>query len=104
MNPEVRVLLFAAESEADEGAVADAYHQISRRLAGTAGLRRNALLRQADAPRRYVVLSEWDSMDAFRRWETGAQHREATAPLRPYQDRGMGAGFGVYTVAAEYVS
>jgi heme-degrading monooxygenase HmoA len=94
------VLLFVAAPEPD--AVCDAYHDISRGLAGTPGLVRNALLELVDAGQRFVVLSEWASLEAFRAWEAGTDHRRLTAPLRPYHDRSMSGGYGVYRVTAEY--
>lgn len=97
----VSVLLFAAAPERPDE-VTSAYHRISRELAGTPGLLRNALLEQVDEPGRFVVVSEWSSLDAFREWERGSAHRQVTAPLRPYHDRDMGGGFGLYRVAAEY--
>jgi len=100
--PRVHVLLFAADAR--PGGVAEAYHRISADLLGTPGLVRNTLLQRDDAPDRFVVHSEWESMDAFRRWEEGAEHRSATAPLRPYQDRSAGLPFGIYTVAGEYAA
>lgn len=100
----VSVLLFAREpaASADGAAVTDAYHQISRSLRQTPGLIRNALLELVDTPGRFVVLSEWASLEAFREWEQGSDHRQLTAPLRPYQDAASAAWFGVYRVAAEY--
>jgi heme oxygenase (mycobilin-producing) len=97
----VSVLLFATAPN-EPGAVAAAYHRISRGLAGTPGLLRNALLELVDGPGRFVVLSEWASLDAFRTWEDGTEHRQLTAPLRPYHDTSLAGGFGVYRVAAEY--
>lgn len=97
----VCVLLFATAPDGD-GAVAEAYHTISRDLQGTPGLRSNALLELVDGPGRFVVLSEWSSLDAFRAWESGPEHRQVTAPLRPHQDRAAAPWFGVYRVAAAY--
>jgi heme oxygenase (mycobilin-producing) len=97
----VQVLLFAASAPGD-GAVASAYHDISRRLAGTPGLLRNRLLEKADGSGGYVVVSEWESLAAFRSWEEGPDHRGVTAPLRPYHDGRLAVAFGVYEVAAEY--
>jgi heme oxygenase (mycobilin-producing) len=97
----VSVLLFAT-APAEPSAVPDAYHQISRSLRGTPGLLRNTLLELVDGPGRFVVLSDWESLEAFRAWEQGPEHRQLTAPLRPYQDRTASTWFGVYRVAAEY--
>lgn len=98
----VRVLVYAAAPDAGETAVTRAYHAISRDLDGTPGLLGNELLRSLHDPNGFVVMSEWESIEAFRSWETGAAHRDTTAPLRPYQDTRAGASFGVYEVAAAY--
>jgi heme-degrading monooxygenase HmoA len=95
----IRVLLFLA---APAATVTEAYHRVSQRLAGTPGLARNVLLENLAAPGRFIVESEWDSVEAFRAWEDGPDHREATAPLRPYQAPAGDRVFGVYRVAAEY--
>jgi heme-degrading monooxygenase HmoA len=97
----ITVLLFAAAPD-EPDAVTDAYHGISRSLAGTPGLLRNSLLQLLDAPHRFVVMSEWASLAAFEEWERGTAHRRLTAPLRPFHDRSMTGGFGVYRVAATY--
>ena len=97
----VHVLIYAADSEGP-ATVADAYHGISRDLAGTPGLVRNALMERVDKPGTYVVMSEWEDLDAFHAWEQGPTHRATTAPLRPFQDRSRGEAFGIYSVTAEY--
>jgi len=99
----VHVLLFAAAPD-EPAAVHSAYHEISRQLSGTPGLLRNTLLERTDTPGRFVVVSEWESLDAFDRWERGPTHRPVTAPLRAYHDRSLGVAFGIYRVAAEYDS
>lgn len=99
MTGPVHVLLFAAASEP---AINEAYHRISQRLSGVPGLLRNKLLRQVDRPGSFAILSEWASLTAFRAWEDGPDHRSATAPMRPLQDRSLSSAFGVYCVAAQY--
>jgi heme-degrading monooxygenase HmoA len=106
----VAVLLFAVEpdtvTEPDTGggAVVDAYHRISRALAGTPGLLGNRLLAKVDRPGSFAILSEWESLAAFQTWERGPDHRQATAPLRPHQDRTLAPAFGAYVVSAEYTA
>ncbi|MGH3645683.1 MAG: antibiotic biosynthesis monooxygenase family protein [Micromonosporaceae bacterium] len=102
----VRVLVYAAAPDAEPDAVDRAYHRISESLAGTPGLLGNELMRSltgteagSDA---YIVMSEWESMAAFRAWEEGPNHRGTTAPLRPYQDSRRGSPFGLYEVIANY--
>lgn len=98
----VRVLVYAAAPNGEPDAVEDAYHQVSRDLAGTPGLLGNELLRSTRDTHRFVVMSEWASMAAFRSWEEGNTHRGTTAPLRPLQDHDRNEPFGIYLVAAAY--
>ncbi|SDQ35906.1 antibiotic biosynthesis monooxygenase family protein [Thermostaphylospora chromogena] len=102
MSRRVRVLVYVRLPDGDPDGVTRAYHRVSRELAGTAGLLGNELLRSVHDPREFAVLSEWESMAAFRAWERTAAHRRTTAPLRPYQDRTRGPGFAVYAVEAAY--
>ncbi|MFC4121817.1 antibiotic biosynthesis monooxygenase family protein [Nonomuraea zeae] len=102
MTGEVRVLLYATAPAGRADTVERAYHEISGRLDGTPGLLGNELLGDVRRPGDFVVLSRWTSLGAFRRWEEGDQHRGATSPLRPLQDRGRGETFGVYEVLASY--
>ncbi|RVX44156.1 heme-degrading monooxygenase HmoA [Nonomuraea polychroma] len=98
----VRVLLWCRVGEADVEAVEAAYHQVSRTLSGTPGLLGNALLRSAVEPDVFAVMSEWESMDAFTAWEQGPSHRDSTAPLRTYQDRGRGRPYELLHTVASY--
>jgi heme-degrading monooxygenase HmoA len=89
-------------SETGHSAVSSAYTAISKSLAGVPGLLRNQLLRSVPEPWRFVVTSEWESLAAFRRWESGADHRGTTAPLRRMQDFDAPRTFGPYEVVAEH--
>ncbi|WP_418957204.1 antibiotic biosynthesis monooxygenase family protein [Streptomyces tritici] len=82
----VRIMLHLRPEPGAEAAVEEAYHRISKDLAGTPGLLGNELLRALTDEGAYAVLSEWESMAAFRTWESGAAHRGTTSPLRPHQD------------------
>ena len=67
------MLIYAVAPEADPDGVERAYHQISGALAGVPGLLGNELLREVGRDEaKFVVLSEWESMSAFQRWEQGA--------------------------------
>ncbi|WP_433336454.1 antibiotic biosynthesis monooxygenase family protein [Spirillospora sp. CA-294931] len=98
----LRVLLYATAPEQDPGAVARAYHEISAALAGTPGLLGNELLSSTLEPGHFIVMSEWESPEAFKTWEQGAAHKGTTAPLRPFQDGRRGSPFGIYDVTASY--
>jgi heme-degrading monooxygenase HmoA len=98
----VRVLIYAQAPPDEPGAIEIAYHQISGDLAGTQGMLGNELLRATDDPAAFVVMSEWESLAAFRSWEQGAAHRDVTSPLRPYQQPPGRRPFGIYQVRATY--
>ena len=98
----VRVLVYAQAPDEGPDAVEAAYHEISQALDGTPGLLGNELLRAADDPAAFIVMSEWASFDAFRSWEEGAEHRDATSPLRRYQRPPGTRPFGIFEVTATY--
>lgn len=101
----VRVLLYLRaepDGDGDSSGVTDAYHRISKDLAGTPGLVGNELLRELSDPGAFAVLSEWESVSAFQTWESGSAHRGTTSPLRPYQDRRRPSPFALYRVDAAY--
>jgi heme-degrading monooxygenase HmoA len=77
-----------------------AFDAIARALAGTPGLLGSELLQASIDVGSVVVMSEWESMAAFKTWEQSATHKATTAPLRPYQDHGRDRLFEVYLVAA----
>ena len=86
----------------DAGGVVDAYHQVSKEMAGVPGLLGNELLHGVHEPDRFIVLSRWTSLDAFTSWEQGREHKGSTEPLRQYRDPSMARPFGVYEVTAQY--
>jgi heme oxygenase (mycobilin-producing) len=76
-----RVMVFATAPEGHEATLEAAYLHISAELRGTPGLIANELLRSESDPRSFVVLSEWQTLDAYHAWEEGPVHRRLTAPL-----------------------
>jgi heme-degrading monooxygenase HmoA len=98
----VRVLLYLRAPDAEVPAVTDSYHRVSKELAGTPGLVGNELLRELSDPGAFAVLSEWESLAAFRAWEKGSAHRGTTSPLRPFQDGERRTPFALYEVDARY--
>ncbi len=102
MSGRARVLIWHRAPEDAPGAVEEAYRSISGELEGTPGLLGNELLAACDDGARLLVMSEWESLAAFQKWEGGADHRGATSPLRPYQDRDRERFFEVYEVRASF--
>ena len=85
-----RVMVFATIERGDEEAFETAYAQVTATVKGTAGhiadelLRRNEPSDDPQGPRSYVLLSEWESKDAFLAWENGPVHTEKRNPMTPY--------------------
>ncbi|MEU7024553.1 antibiotic biosynthesis monooxygenase [Streptomyces sp. NPDC046203] len=96
----VEVVLYHLCDGPDE--VTAAYHETSRRMAGTPGLLGNELLHALGDPRSYVVVSRWSSWESFTAWEGGAGHKEQTAPLRPFRDTTRDRPFEIYRELASY--
>ncbi|MCQ4084261.1 antibiotic biosynthesis monooxygenase [Streptomyces sp. RB6PN25] len=102
-NGQVMVIVHhQARNEEELAAIGEAYHLISERMADVPGLLGNELLRSPVDPTAVVVVSRWADRQAFHAWEQGADHREDTAPLRPYRDTRLPVPFGIYEVTAAY--
>nr|AJD20006.1 monooxygenase [uncultured bacterium] len=101
MTRRVRVLVWHADLGAPEELL-ETYHQVSRKMAGTAGLLGNELLRSTTEPGTYVLISEWESLAAFRAWDVSDGHL-VTVPLRRFRDpRRPGRPFDICEVDAAY--
>ncbi len=79
-----RVMVFARIDEQHAEQFEAAYAEVTRTVAGTTGHIRDELLRDADDPGKYVLLSEWISAEQFLAWENAPVHRAVTTPMRPY--------------------
>lgn len=85
-----RVMVFAKIDRDDEEAFEAAYAQVTSTVKGTPGhigdelLRRNEPPDPEDEPRSYVLLSEWESRQAFLAWEDAPVHTEKRNPMTPY--------------------
>jgi len=96
----LRVLLYHRTDDAD--AIERGYHLVSRRLAGVPGMVGNELLCSVHQPGEFLVVSSWQSLEAFTSWENGPDHRQQTSPLRPFRDPTMSRPFGLYHVRGTY--
>jgi heme-degrading monooxygenase HmoA len=100
VSGEIRVLVhYHAE---DPEAVHRAYHEVSSAMADVPGMLGNELLESVAGRPGIVVLSRWRNLQAFLAWEQGVQHRQSTAPLRPFQDRELAVPYAVYQVRTRY--
>jgi heme-degrading monooxygenase HmoA len=79
-----RVMVFADIREGDEEAFIEAYKGVTAKVKGTPGHIRDELLRQDGRPTAFILLSEWESKEAFLAWENDPIHMQTTTPMRPY--------------------
>src|SRR5437763_8053910 len=85
-----RVMVFANINRGDEEKFEAAYAQVTSNVRGTPGhiadelLRRNEPPDSEDGPRSYILLSEWESKEAFLAWENAPVHTEKRNPMTPY--------------------
>ncbi len=85
-----RVMVFAKINREDADAFEAAYAQVTANVKGTAGHIRDELLRRNEPPDdegqplSYILLSEWDSKDAFLTWEESTAHIAKRSPMHPY--------------------
>lgn len=99
----VRIMLFCrVPADGAASAVEEAYHLISKTLAGTPGLLGNELLHSMIEDDAFAVMSEWETFDAFHHWDEGPDHKDQTAPLRPFQDPSRPRPWEMYAVEAAY--
>ncbi|MFJ7081867.1 antibiotic biosynthesis monooxygenase family protein [Streptomyces griseus] len=96
----VEVVLYHLSPRGED--VLAAYHEASRRMAGTPGLLGNQLMTELGRPDSFVVVSHWDTWESFATWESGLEHKNQTAPLREFRDTERARPFEIYQVLASY--
>jgi heme oxygenase (mycobilin-producing) len=79
-----RVMVFAKIKEGEGEQFERAYAEVTSKVKGTKGHIADELLRRDDDPNAYILLSEWESKDAFLAWEDAPIHMNTTTPMRPY--------------------
>ena len=79
-----RVMVFAKIRPGEEAEFEKAYAEVTRKVKGTPGHVRDELLRDLSEPGAYILLSEWESKDAFLAWENAPIHMQTTTPMRPH--------------------
>ncbi|CAM5680739.1 hypothetical protein SAVIM338S_07322 [Streptomyces avidinii] len=106
----VRVVIYLRAPEGEAEQLEKTYREISwvRGEGGSegggtaiAGLVRSELLRDVDRPGEYLLHSEWETLEAYRTWQFGPDHKDNPSALRPYQDRSRGRHYAVYGITSE---
>ncbi len=96
MSRRMRVLVWYRCPKPDLDDFVATYHAISAQLAGVPGLLGSELLRAHREEGSLVVMSEWESAEAFAAWEAG--HGTTTEPLRRYADITRPYRFELYQI------
>ena len=68
----------------DEGMEEDferTFRQIAPEIDKTPRLIQHQVIRAIDDPHSYIMLSEWETVDAFDEWEVTPEHRNLVKPL-----------------------
>jgi len=80
-----RVMLHAKVKEGSEEKFETAYETVAERMQHAEGFVQDELLRNPDRnTHAYIVMSEWESADAFWTWFHNPSHHDTTAPMSPY--------------------
>ena len=69
----------------DREAFEAAFEQVSRIVVHNApGVVRDELIRDSDDPHAYIMLSEWESKEAWASWQKAPVHEEQVGGMRQY--------------------
>ena len=95
-----RVMVFARIKPGEEEQFEAAFAEVTRKVKGTPGHIQDELLRDTTgsdimpgaepdpepegAGTAYILLSEWESREAFLSWEQDEIHMQTTTPMRPH--------------------
>ncbi|WP_371671436.1 antibiotic biosynthesis monooxygenase [Streptomyces sp. NBC_00289] len=100
----IRVVVYLRAPEDGTEPLERAYREISWVRPDTVpGLLRSELLRDVDRPDEFVLHGEWESLEAYRTWQFGPDHKDNPSALRSFQDRSRGRHYAVYGIASEEV-
>lgn len=79
-----RVMVFAKIKQGEEDKFIEGYKAVTAKVKGTPGHIKDELLRDVSEGDSFILLSEWESKEAFLAWEDAPIHMNTTTPMRPY--------------------
>jgi quinol monooxygenase YgiN len=82
----IRATLTMIVLNGKDGEFEAAWRAVAERVRHEPGVLRQSLLRDPDEPRTFVVSSDWESREAFGRFERSPEQDELTAPLRSLRE------------------
>ena len=72
------------------------YQALHRRIEqGVEGHILHQLCRGVDDPARWLIASQWETLEASQAWERSPEHHELTMPMRECWDEAQRAGYEV---------
>lgn len=81
----------------DKAAFEAAFEQVSRTVVGSVnGIIRDELIHDSSDPYAYIMLSEWESKDAWATWQSAPIHEEQVGGMQQYW---KGQGVKICTTA-----
>jgi heme-degrading monooxygenase HmoA len=92
------VLVFGKLHRLEEKEAFEAtFEQVSRKVvSSTKGIIRDELIGDSSDPYAYIMLSEWESRDAWADWQRAPIHEEQVGSMKEYW---QGQGVKIYTTA-----
>ncbi len=82
----VRATLFMKVKAGREAEFEPAWRAIAERARTFPGILRQTLMREPEDPASFVVTSDWESREAFHRFERSPEQDDLTAPLRELRE------------------
>jgi heme-degrading monooxygenase HmoA len=82
----VRATLYMKVKAGREAEFEPAWRAIAERARAFPGILRQALTRDPNDPASFVVTSDWESREAFSRFERSPEQDDLTAPLRELRE------------------
>jgi heme oxygenase (mycobilin-producing) len=79
-----RVMVFAKIKQGEEDKFIEGYKEVTAKVKGTPGHIKDELLRDVSEGDSFILLSEWESKEAFLAWEDAPAHAEKRNPMTPY--------------------
>jgi heme oxygenase (mycobilin-producing) len=89
----VRMVVDVRAKPGSQEELARAYAALCERAAGQPGLISHQLCESVDDPERWLVISEWDTLEASTAWDRSEDHARLLAPMRACFAQASRAGF-----------